>query len=391
MIRRFALVVLCAVLVAGTGARPVRAAGPYEINVLLSLSGPGAFIGQSEAKTIGAVETLVNKSGGIKGRPVHFVLQDDQSSPQVAVQLTNGLIAKQVPVMMGPGYSATCYALLPIVKNGPVQYCFTPSVHTTAPSFTFSSGVSTKDLALAGMRYFRDRGIKKVALLVTTDSTGQDGENVVRDALARRENESMQLVATEHFNPNDIAISAQMSRLKSSGAQLIVAWVAGTPFGTVLKAAVDGGIDVPMLTNAGNLSYVQMAQYAAFVPKDLYFTGFRSMGYKTAGPGPVRDAEKRWLDVMHDIGVAKPDVQFETAWDPSLIIVDALRHLGTNATADQVRTYIANLHGYVGINGIMDFRDGQQRGLTDTGALIVRWDTAAKDWIPVSKPGGRLK
>ncbi len=34
-----------------------------------------------------ADESLVNRSGGIKGRPVHFVVQDDQSDPKNALQM----------------------------------------------------------------------------------------------------------------------------------------------------------------------------------------------------------------------------------------------------------------------------------------------------------------
>jgi hypothetical protein len=66
-----------------------------------------------------------NARGGITGRKIHFVVQDDQSSPQVAVQLTNGIIAKHVPVMLGSSLVANCNAMMAAVReSGPVQYCF---------------------------------------------------------------------------------------------------------------------------------------------------------------------------------------------------------------------------------------------------------------------------
>jgi branched-chain amino acid transport system substrate-binding protein len=391
MIRRFVSILALAALTCAANLAPAGAADPYDVNVLLSLTGPGAFLGQSEAKSLQAIELITNRSGGINGRPVHFVVSDDESSPQLAVQLTNALIAKGVPIMLGPSYSATCYAVLPIVKNGPVQYCYTPSVHTVAPSFTFSSGVSTNDLALAGMRYFRERGLRKLAILVTTDATGQDGENVIKQDLTLPENAGLSLVATEHFTPGDISINAQISRLKSSGAQYVIAWVTGTPFGTVLKGAVDGGLDLPILTNAGNLSVVQMTQYAGFVPKELYFTGFRFLRYKQAGPGPVRDADREFYSALAEVGVSNPDGTNSSNWDATRVAIDALRHTGPNPTADQLRAYIANLHGFAGINGIMDFRDGQQRGYKDNAGLVVRWDAPAKQFVPVSLPGGYVK
>jgi len=41
-----------------------------------------------------------------------------------------------------------------------------------------------------------------------------------------------------------------------------------------------------------------------------------------------------------------------------MILIDALRHVGADAPADKVREYMANLHGYQGITGPYDFRDG---------------------------------
>jgi branched-chain amino acid transport system substrate-binding protein len=62
-----------------------RAAEPYEINVILSLTGYAAFIGTQEAASLGALEAVENKNGGINGRPIKFVITDDASNPVNAV------------------------------------------------------------------------------------------------------------------------------------------------------------------------------------------------------------------------------------------------------------------------------------------------------------------
>jgi branched-chain amino acid transport system substrate-binding protein len=385
------LVPLIAVaLVAGTMVLPARAAEPFDINVVISLTGTGAFLGQAAAKSIGAIEKLVNQTGGIQGRPVHFVIADDQTSPSVANQLAGGLIAKGVPVVLGSAVGATCSAMMPLFKDGPVLYCFAPVIHPVAPSFVFSAGASTRDMSLAALRWARLRGIRKIAFLVANDTTGQDGETVTKANLALPEFAGMQLVANEHFNDNDINVNAQLARIKSAGAELVYAQTVGTPLGTVLKDAYDTGLNLPVLTNAGNINFTQMSQYQSFLPKDLYFTGYRYLEHATAAPGPVRDAQHQFIRAMNAAGVSRPDFSHNFAWDATLIVVSAFRHLGTNATASQIRQYIASLHGYAGINGIMDFRDGQQRGLSTNAALVVRWSDAVHDFVPASRPGGFL-
>ena len=103
--------VAAAALLAGTSASvPARAADPYNIDVILSLTGAFAFLGTSEGESLKTLETLINKEGGINGQPVHFNLLDDQTQPAVAVQLANGIIAKHPAVMLGP----RCWTRLPI-------------------------------------------------------------------------------------------------------------------------------------------------------------------------------------------------------------------------------------------------------------------------------------
>lgn len=378
---------IAAVVLGAAGGGPARAAEPYDINVILSLSGQGAFVGRSQAQAVGAAEGLINRAGGINGRPVRLVIQDDQTDPALAVQLYNGILAKHVPVVLGPGFAAPCYAVLPLVKTDIVQYCLVPSIHPPPGAYTFSSAVSTKDLAAAGLRYLRLRGWTKIAVIDTTDATGQDGDRILKENLELPENRDLKVVAFEHFTPADATVAAQMWRIKASGAQAIYAWVTGRPFGTVLFRAYESKFDIPILTNEGNVSNEQMAQYRAFFPRQVYFTGLRFLGRNPVGPQPIRDAQRRFSGALRAKGI-EPDLLSGTAWDPVMVVVDALRHVGTEATAKQVHDYIEQLHAFPGIDGFIDFRDGSQRGLTADAALIVRWDVQSREWIPVSKPGG---
>src|SRR5260370_41724014 len=84
------------------------AAVPYEINVILPLTGGAAFLGQTEGQTLQALERYANSQGGLQGRPVHFVIQDDQTSPQLGVQLASQVIAKRVSVILGSTLVAIC-------------------------------------------------------------------------------------------------------------------------------------------------------------------------------------------------------------------------------------------------------------------------------------------
>lgn len=186
-LRRFTALALGALLLAGLPLGTRAAGEPFEIDVMLPLTGFGGFIGKAEQDSIRAIEASVNKHGGIDGRQIKFVVHDDQTNPQTGVQLANQLIAKKDQVLLGGAPVPVCRAMMPLVKNGPVLYCFSPGVHPDAGSFAYSSSISTNDLIAVNFRYWRDRGIKKVAVITSTDASGQDADRAIDAALAMRE------------------------------------------------------------------------------------------------------------------------------------------------------------------------------------------------------------
>lgn len=243
---------------------------PFEINAIESRSGDYAFQGQESIQAMQILEDMTNKAGGIDGRPIHFTVFDDQSSPATAVQDANAIPTKHPAFFIGPSAVSLCSAIAPLLANGPVMYCNSPGIHPSPGSYVFSSGISTVDTLGASKKFFANRRWTKVAFITSTDATGQDADRNI-DAIFGDPKDPMAVVAREHFNPSDLSVSAQMADIKASGAQVLVAWTTGTPFGTVLRNAHEAGLDIPILTTAANLSDAEMRAYAAFLPKELYF------------------------------------------------------------------------------------------------------------------------
>lgn len=143
--RRFLATAVALAVTAVAAPAAVRAAEPFEIPVVVSLTGSAAFLGRSEAQSLGVIEKYTNAHGGVRGRPIHFSIADDQSTPATAVELLNAAIAKKPNVVLGSAVVAMCNAMSAVVKaNGPLHYCFSPGIHPVTNSYTFSSGVSTK-------------------------------------------------------------------------------------------------------------------------------------------------------------------------------------------------------------------------------------------------------
>lgn len=360
---------------------------PIEVNAILSLTGQAAFIGTTYQKTLLALESSVNKKGGINGAPLHFVIADDQSNPANAVQLVNGLLAKHVGVFLGPNLTATCRAVEPLTTDGPTVYCLSPSVHPPKGAFMFSVGVDTHDQAADIIRFFRTRGWHDLGMIISTDASGQDAEAQFNEALRQPENRDMRFVAVEHFNVTDPSVSAQLIKMQAAKPQAIIAWSTGTPMGTTLRGIQETGIDLPVLMSNANALTPAMKAFAAILPPQLYSFGPRYM-LPSAATGS--DVERNYFNALKSAGV-ESDYIVGLAWDPAAIVVDALRQVGPTAPASQIRDYILHQHGYHGVAGSFDFTDGSQRGLGQQDMLIMRWDAAKGVWVAASKLGGAVR
>lgn len=367
----------------GSAAEPAGA--PIEVPAILPLTGTFAFFGQASQKTMQLVEERTNAQGGIHGRPVKMVFSDDQSSPQLSVQLMNGLIAKKAPLVLGPAVTATCAAAAPLVAAaGPVMFCISPFINLT-PNVYVTAGTAL-DSAVVVLRYYRGKGMKRFAMLNSTDASGQALDTAFEEAFRLPENKGLQLVAHQHFSPADTSVAAQMAVMKSANPQVLISWTVGSPFSTVLRGMHDSGLDVPLIANGANMTMAQLSQMLEVAPKELDFLTIPSAIHGSDVLPKIAASQKDFFS-MFAAAKIKPDGGYANGYDMTIIAMDVLKHVPVDATAAQVKDYLSHMQGFPGANALYDYRFGQ-RGSSQNGFEIARLNATKTDFEPVSKPGG---
>jgi branched-chain amino acid transport system substrate-binding protein len=374
-------------------APPATAADPINIYAVLPLSGPLAFAGREESEAIRLFEATVNKGGGIKGRPLNFIITDDQTSPQVAVQLMTQALANHPPVVIDGGPATTCRATQTLVSNGPVEYCLSPAIHPDPGSYVFSSLYSSNDIFAVQMRYLRTRGLKNIGVLNGTDASGQDADNILQALIKTPENAGagMTFVAHEHFSLTDLTVRAQLERIKAAGAQALIATTVGTSTGTLLHGVQEVGLEGPVLVSAANMSYPQLESYKGFMPKELLFSGPPALVPDAIPDAGVKVAVLKYLNSYKAAGAARPGINSFVTWDPINLIAAALDRRGADATPAQVRDEINGTRNWAGILGRYNFAVQPQRGLGTAWVVVERWDPDKDAFVAVSKPGGAVQ
>ena len=150
------------------------------------------------------------------------------------------------------------------------------------------------------------------------------------------------LVAREHYGVSDLSVAAQVSRIKASGAQAMIAWGTGTSIGTVFHAVTDANLDIPVAITAGNMLYPILKQFATILPKQLIGSAFGGLAPDSLPRGAEKTAATQYMDAFKAVGV-RADASQVIAWDPGWIVVGAYRKLGPNATAAQMKDYLSKV------------------------------------------------
>lgn len=363
---------------------PVRtvAADPYPIDVLLPLTGTAAFAGEAQQQVLRLYEGMINKTGGIHGRPLHFEIHDDQSNPVVAVQIVNELLPKKPTVILGPSVAATCAAVSALLAKGPgtVNYCFSPVVPPPPGGYVFAATSPALMLLANDVAHMRNLGFKRAALVISTDASGTQNASVFETLFARPENASLKMVAEERFAPTALSAAAQIAKIKAADPDLVMMYANGTAFLTGLRELKNAGMDVPVTTNPFNGDGALLVANRNILPKTLFIQGLPYQGRNPTKA--LRETGAEYLSVFRDAGIKSASVIQAYCWDPTKITIAALRALPEGANATQLHDYLEKLHDFPGLFGTYDFRSGDNYGLSGEEAPFVKWDQNRTDWVP---------
>lgn len=382
----FAVLALAAL--AGSGMPAGAQSAPYTFQVIMPMTGQAAFSGQAESQSLAAYEKYVNANGGVRGTPIHFDIHDDQTSPQVALQLANAATAQHVPVIFGSSVVATCASIgAAVAATGPVQFCLSPGFSPPKDSYAFATGTTILALTRTILLYAKLRGFHRVAFIGSTDATGIASAAVNAQLFKEAGLSGLEQVADERVTTGDVTADAQMAKIKAAKPDVVWTSTSGTVFATVMHSMSNVGLDVPVLTTTANANAPQLKQLNAFLPRELYFNGVPFQLGDQLRDAELKRQTKIFADAFKGIGVEATPLH-ALAWDPLLITVAALRQFGPTMTADQLKSYVLGLRHFTGLNGNYDFSSGDQHGLDSNAVVIVGWDRDKQDFFPASQTGG---
>jgi len=362
-----------------------------KIGAVISLTGSYAALGASQKNVIDMEVARINDAGGVNGRKIDVLVQDDNTDAAKALTAVTKLVEQDnVLAVMGASGTGQSMGMRPEIDRAGVPEISMAGGNAITSNFDklvfqtpwpnklvvpFVLGWMVRDAASSTGTAGTHPIIKKVAVLTDSSGYGKDGLAVITAELPKWH---MTMVANETFNPGDTDMTAQLTKIKNSGADAILLWTAGAEAATIAKERVQLGITTPMFggSGQGRLQFITGAGSAA---DGVTFGTGKILVPSSFGTAPNRAVAEDFVARYQAKYGKAPDIFAAHAYDALNIIVEALKRAGANPTPAAVRDEIEKTSGFVGLDGTFTFSPTDHNGLTSND-LVMYIITGGK-WV----------
>ena len=361
--------VAAALALSGCSATAAADDGVYRIGLITSQTGPGSQLGIGELRGAELAVEQINADGGVNGAMLELITADDQSNPSQAVLQARKMLGR-VDAFVGPSTSGPCKAIAPLAESAKViDYCLSPGLKPEPGGWQWSASVATHDLTNRLVDYWKSEGITRVGLLTQTDSSGAEGAESTKAAID--EIDGMELAGEATFSPDAVSVTAQLQQIAKHKPQALVVWATGAGAGVAFKGMGQVGLDIPVATTDGNLTYAFVDRVKHFLPDPLLIPATRDFWDPAEYPNDeVRELEANYHDAYASAHGEQPDFGPGVAYDGVYLVAEALERAGGDSA--EARTELERIKDFDGVVGTYNFSVEDHRGLTEKDVAIVQ-------------------
>ena len=330
------------------------AADPIKIGLVTALSGQSALSGEAITRGLQLAIDEVNAKGGLLGgRKLELVRRDDEANPAKGQIAARELIFKEkVAVLFGGLDTPVSLAIVPIVNEQKVPFmdpwaAGTPITRNGAnPNYVFRVSAVDDIVDQAMLQYAqKNYGAKSPGIIVVNNPWGESNQKGLTAALNAK---GVKPAGIEKFEPNDVDVTPQLSRLKSSGADVLLMVGNVGPSAQVVKSLDRMGWKVPIVSHWGPAGG-RFTELAGPNAKDVVFVQTYSFfGKQTpAGARVLAALQKKYPDIKGP-GDVTPAVGVANAYDAMQLVALAIEKAGST-NGDAIREGFYKIDKYDGL------------------------------------------
>jgi len=362
------LVILAAVA-ASMAAAPAGAQEVYKIGISAGLTGYAATLDRGWRDGVEITAAALNAKGGIMGRKIEVITEDNKGEPQEAVTIYRKMISSdKVDIFLSGCVSAGNFAAAPMLVRAqiPMVLCSLLPPNPDHLKWAFST------LPPAGMEvekrleYLKEKTqIKKIGVL--HDPTPYAGlQKAAAEKLAP--SYGLELVGIEQYKQDDADLSVQISKMHAAGARAILNIGLGGTTLTAAKNIKQLGLDLLMLTSVEDLAVFRPV--AEVLGDKFFFVAAPSQVYEGLPDGPLKAEIAKFLPLWQaKLGNRDPNWGAR-GWDALLLTAKAIEQ-GKSFEGTKVRDQLETVTGLQGTTSVYNMSPTNHAGITNNPLLLA--------------------
>jgi branched-chain amino acid transport system substrate-binding protein len=352
---------------------------PIRIGAFLSVTGPAAFLGDPEQKTLELYVEKVNAAGGVLGRKLQLYAYDSGGDAEKARAFVKRLIEQdKVDALVGGSTTGETMAAVPLAEAAGVPFIsLAGAVVIVEPvkKWVFKTPHTDRMACEKIFTDMRSRGATRVALI---SGAGGFDRSMRAECLKVAASAGVQIVADESYGAGDSDMTAQLAKIKATpGVQAVLNAGFGQGPAIVTRNYRQLAIGAPLYQSHG----VASKQFVKLAGDSAEGVRLPAAALLVADTLPDADAQKKVVATYKRDYEARFKQEVSTfgghAYDGLMIVLDAMRRAGTTDKG-RVRDAIEATRGYVGTGGVVNMSAQDHMGLDLTAFRML--EVRSGDW-----------
>lgn len=305
------------------GSKEGASKGPIKIGVAGAHSGDLASYGLPTVNAAKLVAEMYNAKGGVLGRKIELVIEDDQCKEEVATNTASKEVGAGVVAVIGHICSGATEAALSIYKDSKI-ITISPSATKTSltmggayPNFFRTIAHDDAQGLLAGTFVAETLKLKKIAVL---HDKGAYGKGFAESCMAVLKSKGVEVVLFEGLTVGAPDYSAVINKVGNSGAEGVI-WGGYHPEASKLVSQMKSkGMNLPFVSDDGvkDNTFIEVAKESS---EGVYATGPQDT---TSNPMAIKAFADHKAMFKDDAGAF-----FLNAYAASIAILNAIEKAGS--------------------------------------------------------------
>ena len=334
----------------------------YKIGISAGLTGYAATVDRAWTDGVKTAVDVLNAKGGVNGRKLEVIVEDNRSEPQEAVTVYRKMMSSdKVDIFLSGCVSAGNLAAAGIVAKAqiPMMLCSILPSNEEHLKWAFSTLPPARFEVEKRFEYLKENTqIRKVGVLHDPTPYANLQKSVAEKAAAGY---GLTLAGVDQYKQDDADLSVQIGKMNAAGAGAILKIGLGGTTLTAAKNIKQLGLNMQMLTSIEDLAVFRPV--ADVLGDKFYFVAAPSQVYDALAEGPLRKSIGDFLAPWKAKYGDRDPNWAGRGWDAVMLTAAAIQR-SKSFEGPKLRDAIETITAYQGTTGVYNFSAANHQGIT---------------------------